>query len=346
MKALRVLSIMMILMAFSILQPLAFNDLNVSTAETQVSCESILTQGMIDEFMQELNDFRAEEGLQPVVYNAGIQAGADIRAGESAIEFDHTRPNGEGFSTAFENPNEPSRMENIAGGYATVSAVFQGWKDSEGHRANMLIPDLQSVVLGVNNPGEDAGMSPFWALIGSGYAGIPDNDEESEEDSEGEEEESESEETEEGTETEETEEGTETEETEEGTETEETEEGTETEETEEGTETEETEEGTETEETEEGTETEETEEGTETEEDDAAEEEADQLTLKRQHKKQKIKLMPKRQHKKQKIKLMPKRQHKKQKIKLMQKRQHKKKKMKLMMKRQAKKQKMKRKQKR
>src|SRR5690625_4113527 len=261
MKALRVLAIMMILMAFSILQPLAFNDLNVSTAETQVSGESILTQEMIDEFMQELNDFRAEEGLQPVGYNAGIQAGADIRAGESAIEFGHTRPNGEGFSTAFENPNEPIRMENIAGGYATVSAVFQGWKDSEGHRANMLIPDLQSVVLGVNNPEEEASMSPSWALIGSGYAGIPDNDEESEE---------------EESESEETEEGTETEETEEGTETEETEEGTETEETEEGTETEETEEGTETEETEEGTETEETEEGTETEEDDAAEEEADQ----------------------------------------------------------------------
>src|SRR5690625_5093209 len=260
MKALRVLAIMMILMAFSILQPLAFNDLNVSTAETQVSGESILTQEMIDEFMQELNDFRAEEGLQPVVYNAGIQAGADIRAGESAIEFGHTRPNGEGFSTAFENPNEPIRMENIAGGYATVSAVFQGWKDSEGHRANMLIPDLQSVVLGVNNPEEEASMSPSWALIGSGYAGIPDNDEES---------------VEEESESEETEEGTETEETEEGTETEETEEGTETEETEEGTETEETEEGTETEETEEGTETEETEEGTETEEDDAAEE-ADQ----------------------------------------------------------------------
>src|SRR5690625_2607476 len=230
MKALRVLAIMMILMAFSILQPLAFNDLNVSTAETQVSGESILTQEMIDEFMQELNDFRAEEGLQPVVYNAGIQAGADIRAVSSVIYLGNNAYNWEGFSTSFENPNEPIRMENIAGGYATVSAVFQGWKDSEGHRANMLIPDLQSVVLGVNNPEEEASMSPSWALIGSGYAGIPDNDEESEEDSEGEEEESESEETEEGTETEETEEGTETEETEEGTETEETEEGTETEE--------------------------------------------------------------------------------------------------------------------
>src|SRR5690625_3699847 len=216
---------------------------------------------MIDEFMQELNDFRAEEGLQPVVYNAGIQAGSDIRAGESSIDFGHTRPTGDGFSTAFENTNKTIRMEKIAGGYATVSAVFQGWIDSEGHRANMLIPDLQSVVLGVNNPEEEASMSPSWALIGSGYAGIPDNDEESEE---------------EESESEETEEGTETEETEEGTETEETEEGTETEETEEGTETEETEEGTETEETEEGTETEETEEGTETEEDDAAEEEADQ----------------------------------------------------------------------
>src|SRR5690625_1632981 len=199
MKALRVLAIMMILMAFSILQPLMFNDLNVSTAETEISGENILTQEIIDEFIQELNSFRAEEGLQPVVYNYDIQAGADIRAGETGIEFSHTRPNGEGFSSAFENPNEAIRMENIAGGYSTVSAVFQGWKDSEGHRANMLIPDLKSVVLGLNSP-DEADMSPYWVLIGSGYAEPTD---ENEEESEGEEEGSESEEPEEDTESEE-----------------------------------------------------------------------------------------------------------------------------------------------
>src|SRR5690625_2787672 len=199
MKALRVLAIMMILMAFSILQPLMFNDLNVSTAETEISGENILTQEIIDEFIQELNSFRAEEGLQPVVYNYDIQAGADIRAGETGIEFSHTRPNGEGFSSAFENPNEAIRMENIAGGYSTVSAVFQGWKDSEGHRANMLIPDLKSVVLGLNST-DEVDMSMYWVLNGSGYAEPTD---ENEEESEGEEEGSESEEPEEDTESEE-----------------------------------------------------------------------------------------------------------------------------------------------
>src|SRR5690625_2814983 len=190
---------MMILMAFSIIQQLMFNDLNVSTEKTEISGENILTQEIIDEFIQELNSFRAEECLQPVVYNYDIQAGADIRAGETGIEFSHTRPNGEGFSSAFENPNEAIRMENIAGGYSTVSAVFQGWKDSEGHRANMLIPDLKSVVLGLNSP-DEADMSPYWVLIGSGYAEPTD---ENEEESEGEEEGSESEEPEEDTESEE-----------------------------------------------------------------------------------------------------------------------------------------------
>src|SRR5690625_7143563 len=105
MKALRVLAIMMILMAFSILQPLMFNDLNVSTAETEISGENILTQEIIDEFIQELNSFRAEEGLQQVVYNYDIQADADIRAGETGIEFSNKRLNGEGYTSALQNAN-------------------------------------------------------------------------------------------------------------------------------------------------------------------------------------------------------------------------------------------------
>src|SRR5690625_7621298 len=108
-----------------------------------------------------------EAGVKPVDNKYDNQAGAENRAGETGIEFSHTRPNGEGFSSAFENPNEAIRMENIAGGYSTVSAVFQGWKDSEGHRANMLIPDLKSVVLGLNSPDEEE-MSSYLVLIGSG----------------------------------------------------------------------------------------------------------------------------------------------------------------------------------
>src|SRR5690625_8039526 len=119
MKALRVLAIMMILMAFSILQPLMFNDLNVSTAETEISGENILTQEIIDEFIQELNSLRAEEGLQPVVYNYNIQAVADIRAGEKGIEFTNTHQNGEGLISAFENRTKPIRLKIMAGEYST-----------------------------------------------------------------------------------------------------------------------------------------------------------------------------------------------------------------------------------
>lgn len=94
-------------------------------------------------FVTLINDYRQENGLQPLLINAELQDAAEWMSadmGENAY-FSHTDSLGRspwdrmadfgyGYSTW--------KGENIAAGYTTAQSVFTGWKNSSGHNANML----------------------------------------------------------------------------------------------------------------------------------------------------------------------------------------------------------------
>lgn len=70
---------------------------------------------------------------------------AMLRAAEIALSYSHTRPNGQKCFTAYSGDMEGGyRAENIAAGYSSAEAVFEGWQETEksysgqGHRRNML----------------------------------------------------------------------------------------------------------------------------------------------------------------------------------------------------------------
>jgi uncharacterized protein YkwD len=55
-------------------------------------------------------------------------------------------------------------VENVAAGYHTLAEAFSGWRDSAGHRANMLAPEVTRMgIAAVYVPGSK--YKVFWALI-------------------------------------------------------------------------------------------------------------------------------------------------------------------------------------
>ena len=97
-----------------------------------------------------VNQERAKEGLSVLVYDAGIEKAALVRAKETEKSFSHTRPDGRTFSTALTEAGVTFRGagENIAYGQRTPEQVMEGWMNSPGHRANIMNKDYSKIGVG------------------------------------------------------------------------------------------------------------------------------------------------------------------------------------------------------
>jgi uncharacterized protein YkwD len=109
--------------------------------------ESAAAQSQLDpveqEFMDILNEYRADNGLGAVIVDADIQEAAEWMSGDMGEKgyFSHTDSLGRSPWTRmcdFGYCHNTWKGENIAAGYQTAQAVFNAWRDSPGHNANML----------------------------------------------------------------------------------------------------------------------------------------------------------------------------------------------------------------
>ena len=106
-----------------------------------------------------VNAARAEVGSDPLVWDSRLEVCAAVRAAETMFLFSHTRPNSRPW-----NSLDVALLhgENIAAGYQTAEAVFQGWMDSEGHRNNILNNRFKSMGVGLSVvPGTE--YTYYWA---------------------------------------------------------------------------------------------------------------------------------------------------------------------------------------
>lgn len=115
---------------------LAGGQTDSTSAATQLDPEE-------QEFMALLNDYRAQNDLGPILIDPSIQAAAEWMSTDLGANnyFSHTDSNGQSpwdRMCNFGYCHNTWKGENIAAGYVTAEAVFQGWKDSPGHNANML----------------------------------------------------------------------------------------------------------------------------------------------------------------------------------------------------------------
>lgn len=113
--------------------------------------QSTDSSAYVDEVIRLVNVERANAGLSPLAKNGSICQAAGTRAGETAVSFSHTRPDGRDCFTILEEMGifYTSCGENIAAGHRTPEEVVQGWMNSPGHRANILNERFEEIGVGV-----------------------------------------------------------------------------------------------------------------------------------------------------------------------------------------------------
>ena len=110
-------------------------------------------------FVQLLNEYRAQNGLQPLLISDMISEACDRHGSDMGKYgfFDHYTQASDWFAIGASPWDRMAasgynyntyKGENIAAGYSNAEAVFQGWKNSPGHNANMLNGNFK--VLGVS----------------------------------------------------------------------------------------------------------------------------------------------------------------------------------------------------
>ncbi|MBQ9045233.1 MAG: S-layer homology domain-containing protein [Oscillospiraceae bacterium] len=88
-----------------------------------------------------VNRERAANSLAPLTMDMELLSAASLRAAELVVSFSHTRPDGTRCFTA----SKRMMAENIAMGADTPESVMSLWMNSEGHRANILNPDMKTI---------------------------------------------------------------------------------------------------------------------------------------------------------------------------------------------------------
>ena len=95
--------------------------------------------GYAQEVFEKTNALRASLGIAPLSWSGELEAFAMTRAQEITISFSHYRPGGGHYS------NYGPEHENIAWGYGSPDAVFEGWYTSYDHYNNLTDVTMSSV---------------------------------------------------------------------------------------------------------------------------------------------------------------------------------------------------------
>ena len=111
-----------------------------------------------------VNAERQKAGVSPLSADSGLHQVAQLRAEETIVQFDHTRPNGESFYTALQQAGISYRTtgENIAMGQRTPADVMNAWMNSSGHRQNILNASYGKLGVGYVT---DASGRAYWVQI-------------------------------------------------------------------------------------------------------------------------------------------------------------------------------------
>lgn len=117
------------------------------------------------DFQTLINGVRLDVGTGPLAFDARLGSAAQDYA-ELMLEtdhFGHVGPDGSEFTerVAATGYAFTALRENIAAGQPNVTAVFDAWQGSDGHRANNLATDVDEFGLGFARDGSDN----RWVLI-------------------------------------------------------------------------------------------------------------------------------------------------------------------------------------
>ena len=137
-----------------------------SASETSLTNSATLQlESPMPEFLTDVvdltNQFRAEHGLDPVVFDASLAAAAQTHANHMA-QYEFFSHAGLGNSTPLSRAEAAGYQaeaiaENIGAGYDTPEAMVHAWISSASHRANLLNPTQDAIGVGYAVSADQAG---------------------------------------------------------------------------------------------------------------------------------------------------------------------------------------------
>jgi uncharacterized protein YkwD len=134
--------------------------------------EPTVNSSFIDEVIQLTNQFREDNGLDPLSFDPQLATAAQTHSQNMAIEdfFSHTGTDGSNVGDRVEVTGYDffTAGENIAAGYSTAQTVVDGWINSPGHRANLLNPDFSEIGVGyffLENDTGDTNYNHYWTQV-------------------------------------------------------------------------------------------------------------------------------------------------------------------------------------
>ena len=97
-----------------------------------------------------VNAERKKAGLSALKLDEKMCEAAQVRAEECLKSYSHTRPNGKELTTALDEAGVKYSYwgENIHEKQTSVKGAMESWMDSEGHKANILGKNFNSVGFG------------------------------------------------------------------------------------------------------------------------------------------------------------------------------------------------------
>jgi uncharacterized protein YkwD len=115
-----------------------------------------------------INAYRKQHNLKPVELHPQLTSAAKDHARDLA-KWDRISHYGSDGSNPWDRVkrsgyNPRVAAENVGTGQASVDEVFKGWRESEGHNKNLLLPDATQMGIAlVRDPKTE--FKTFWALV-------------------------------------------------------------------------------------------------------------------------------------------------------------------------------------
>ena len=113
-----------------------------------------------------ISGYRRNNGLGAVSLDSKLMAMAEVQARTMAVRDKMDHDVGGGFQSRLRASGYDAKLaaENIGAGYHTLAEAFSGWRDSPGHRANMLKNGVTQIgIAAYYTP--NSKYKVFWALV-------------------------------------------------------------------------------------------------------------------------------------------------------------------------------------
>lgn len=148
-------------LGFALVSGIQFSSVAYAAAYQPVTTDAACLSPQEQQFLTLINQYRASKGLPALKASKALNVASFYHSKDMAVRkyFSHTTKSpllaGQSGATPWARMADAGygystyKAENIAAGQTTAQAVFNAWKASSGHNANMLNPNYKVIGIGM-----------------------------------------------------------------------------------------------------------------------------------------------------------------------------------------------------